>query len=215
MRKVEDASVTLMGLYHKYGTKGLELCTVEELKQECRNRDLKGFSSKTKPDLIDMVETELIKVSGKQRKRKRKNKEQKGVKHFVLKMILDKCWRSMQVPGSWKLQKALNKMLETGFGFDDLCHLFELTHNGITYATTFDDLSAYEWESTPKTRQKANKTLNEMGLMEGDSLPFLYDFGDNWMFTIYVEKEVYLPEEEFTILKKSKESPPPQYEDAT
>jgi len=220
----EDQVASLFDLHKKYGTKGLELCTVQELKQECRGRNLKGFSSKPKHELVEMVANELADVSRRKKRKNNPSSEEKkrkaqktstGVQHFVLKMILKphSVWRSMRVPATWSLEKTLEEMLDKGFAFHDFGHLFTLVINGTTYLSSLDIDDEFELKELRDQKKRADRiTLQQMNLTVGDSMQFLFDYGDDWNFTIYVEKEENRPrEEKLTVLAQSKKSPPPQY----
>ena len=125
---------------------------------------------------------------------------------YIFKVSLYSVWRRIGISGNLELE-ALSDAILKAFDFDD-DHLYQFTYKnqkGISvevYAPQFD-----EDPSTTEVR------IGEMGLNPGDTLFYLYDFGDQWEFSLILEKidennkEISTP-----VLLESYGESPEQYE---
>jgi hypothetical protein len=104
---------------------------------------------------------------------------QEGV--HIFKVSIYSVWRRIAISGNQELEELSDAILNA-FDFDD-DHLYQFTYKnrkGISvevYAPYFD-----EDPSTTEVR------IGEIGLNPGDALFYLYDFGDQWEFTLILEK---------------------------
>lgn len=100
---------------------------------------------------------------------------------FELKVILRNSnppiWRRLQVPGDSTLGD-LHRVIQIAMGWED-SHLHEFDLAGKTFSTPRDG-SANRNESAFK--------LNALLKRAGMRLQYLYDFGDNWLHDIVVER---------------------------
>ena len=89
-------------------------------------------------------------------------------------------YRIITISGGAKLDKLCGVILDAfNFSHD---HLYEFCMNN----------KMYEWDnyqSNPDRGEPSTKiALNELGLVEKQVFSLHYDFGDDWMFSIKVEK---------------------------
>jgi len=99
----------------------------------------------------------------------------------IFKVSINSVWRRIGISGDHELEELSDAILYA-FDFDD-DHLYQFTYKnrkGISvevYAPQFD-----EDPSTTEVR------IGDMSLNPGDALFYLYDFGDQWEFTLLLEK---------------------------
>jgi hypothetical protein len=99
----------------------------------------------------------------------------------VFKVSLRKAWRRIAIPGELTLE-ALSEAILGAFDFDnDHLHLFRhRNHFGI-----FEEVKHLYTEKSPST---AEVKIGELPLRPGSMLEYLFDFGDNWLFEVWLEK---------------------------
>jgi hypothetical protein len=90
-------------------------------------------------------------------------------------------WRAIQVPGSIKLC-CLHSALQVVMGWKDN-HLHEFEKDGKRWGI----VQLYEDEELDVT-EDADVTLAEVLMSEGDSMIYIYDFGDHWQHEVVLEK---------------------------
>lgn len=97
-------------------------------------------------------------------------------------------WRRIQVPGSLTLA-VLHKVLQWTMGWED-DHLHEFVIGGTNYGASApsDNLFA------PEMRDESRVRLKDVIPPAGKSFRYIYDFGDDWIHEITVEK-IDLPED--------------------
>lgn len=111
---------------------------------------------------------------------------------YQLKVVLSgskpPIWRRIQVPGSLRLA-FLHKVLQWAMGWED-DHLHEFVIGGTNYGASApsDNLFAHEMRDESRVR------LKDVIPPAGKSFRYIYDFGDDWIHEIKVEK-VLLPDE--------------------
>lgn len=90
-------------------------------------------------------------------------------------------WRRVLVPESASL-RDLHHVLQVAFGWYD-CHLHEFEIDGVRYGT--DDGEG--WGPPPKSERRAR-----LGTVarQGSAIRYVYDFGDDWVHQVVVEKVV-------------------------
>lgn len=88
-------------------------------------------------------------------------------------------WRAFVVDSSLSLEN-LHDVLQIVMGWDD-SHLYLFEINGIEYGIPSDD------DFNDVTEAKKTK-LAKLGLQEKDKFRYTYDFGDDWVHTIKVDK---------------------------
>lgn len=126
------------------------------------------------------------------------------VLHVALAEIAPPIWRRLRVPDRLTLEQ-LHRILQLVFGWMDY-HLYEFR-----LGLDIDDLGSHhassveaqgprirwsipdpEWDDPElvETRDSQRTTLRELGLAKGAALTYVYDFGDDWVHHIRVEKVV-------------------------
>ncbi len=90
-------------------------------------------------------------------------------------------WRRVLVPESASLLD-LHQVLQGAFGWYD-CHLHEFEIDGVRFGT--DDGEG--WGPPPKSERRAR-----LGTVagQGTAIRYVYDFGDDWVHRVVVEKVV-------------------------
>ncbi|MDE5699618.1 MAG: plasmid pRiA4b ORF-3 family protein [Lachnospiraceae bacterium] len=89
-------------------------------------------------------------------------------------------YRVIEISGKDTLQKLCSTIL-SAFDFIDE-HLYEFCMDNRMY-------SDYSYQSDPEAGQPTVKVkLDKLGLVKGQKFSLHYDFGDDWMFTINVQK---------------------------
>jgi len=98
-------------------------------------------------------------------------------------------WRLIQVPEKFTFHD-LHQLIQLVFGWED-CHLYMFNPKGYGSHPVIAIPSGEEWE---KPEMNAMKTkLNKVFTAEKQSYTYIYDFGDDWIHQILLEK--ILPEE--------------------
>jgi hypothetical protein len=111
---------------------------------------------------------------------------------YQLKVVLagsePPIWRRIQVPGGFTLA-GLHKVLQEAMGWED-DHLHEFFIGGASYGASAaaDNLFA------PDIRNESRIQLKDILPAAGKSFRYIYDFGDDWIHEITVEK-IVLPAE--------------------
>lgn len=103
-------------------------------------------------------------------------------------------WREVEVPASFDFMR-LHEVIQAVVGLED-CHLWQFN------AKAYDDslLIACDMDtdfSTEPTHEAEETYLTQFLQKNGDKLEYVYDFGDDWIFTVEVKE----------VLDKSCESP--------
>jgi hypothetical protein len=99
----------------------------------------------------------------------------------VFKVSLGRVWRRIAIPGEMTLE-ILSEAILDAFDFDnDHLHLFRYRNRfGI-----FEEVKHPYTEESPST---AEVKVGELPLRPGSMLEYLFDFGDNWLFKVWLEK---------------------------
>ncbi|HYH87049.1 MAG TPA: plasmid pRiA4b ORF-3 family protein [Pyrinomonadaceae bacterium] len=99
----------------------------------------------------------------------------------VFKVSLGRVWRRIAIPGEMTLE-ALSEAILDAFDFDnDHLHLFRYRNRfGI-----FEEVKHPYTEESPST---AEVKVGELPLRPSSMLEYLFDFGDNWLFEVWLEK---------------------------
>lgn len=92
-------------------------------------------------------------------------------------------WRRILVPSIIKLDE-LHDVIQISMGWED-CHLFQFIGDGISYQ--LPDEEDFTW-SDETTRNCQGVLLDSLLKKAGDELSYIYDFGDEWMHTVILEK---------------------------
>ena len=123
----------------------------------------------------------------------------------VFKVSLGKVWRRVAIPGGLTLE-ALSAAILDAFDFDnDHLHLFRYRNRfGI-----FEEIKHPYTEESPST---AEVKIGELPLRPGSMLEYLFDFGDNWLFEVRLEKlEPVNPKIRKPVVIEQRGQAPPQY----
>lgn len=95
-------------------------------------------------------------------------------------------YRVIEISGKETLQKLCSTII-SAFGFTDE-HMYEFCMDNRMY-------SDYSYQSDPEHGEPSVKVkLDKLGLAKGQKFSLHYDFGDDWMFTINVQKIIEVPE---------------------
>jgi hypothetical protein len=98
--------------------------------------------------------------------------------------IVPAIWRRIQVPSTIPLC-CLHDALQAVFGWTD-SHLHQFEKDGKYWGVPDDDGFEDDIEVIDESRVPVGKML----LAEGDSMIYIYDFGDNWRHEVVLEKIV-------------------------
>ena len=91
-------------------------------------------------------------------------------------------YRVIEIDGKESLKKLCSVIL-TAYDFTDE-HLYEFCMDNRMY-------SDYSYQSDPERGQRSAKIrIDQLDLIKGQNFLLHYDFGDDWMFTIHVQKMV-------------------------
>jgi hypothetical protein len=134
------------------------------------------------------------------------NQEKSSEGVYIFKVSLGKPWRRIAIPSHLDLDFLANIILDA-FDFDD-DHLYMFTckqRNGASLNINHPYL-----EEPPFTDEF---TVGELPLQQGQTMTFLFDFGDNWQFNLILE-EIEAPDPKLTKPKilASQGKAPEQYD---
>jgi hypothetical protein len=129
---------------------------------------------------------------------------------YIFKVSLGKVWRRIAIPGKMTLE-ALSEAILEAFDFDnDHLHLFRYRNRfGV-----FEEVKHPYAEESPST---AEVKIGELPLRLGSILEYLFDFGDNWLFEVGLEKlePTNLKTRKPVVIEQSGQAPPqyPNFDD--
>lgn len=143
---------------------------------------------------------------------------------YVLKVALlhdKRTWRRIEIIGSQSLDTLHEIIFEAFDRYDPHLYSFFMTKPGSKSRSRFAQAKEYTHPSAVDdgmagflgTVGDASKTaLSDLGLKVKDKFEYLFDFGDNWLHEVTVEKIVDIfPEHDYPIITKKKGESPPQY----
>ena len=105
-------------------------------------------------------------------------------------------YRTFQISGRETLDTLCGIIIDS-FGFFDE-HLYEFCMDNRMY-------SHYSYQSYPENGEPSTNTMLErLQLVKGQNFSLHYDFGDDWMFTIHVQKIEEAQEKKSPVLLKAK-----------
>jgi hypothetical protein len=126
---------------------------------------------------------------------------------FVFRVSLDKVWRLIAMPFNATLDELADFILDS-VDFDDKDHLFEFTYRdrlGGKASVFHPEMDEGPWAD--------QKTVGELPLEPGQTMTFVFDFGDNWKFTVKLERiEPSRSRQRPRIIERHGKAPP-QYPD--
>lgn len=94
-------------------------------------------------------------------------------------------YRVIEISGKETLQKLCSTII-SAFDFIDE-HLYEFCMDNRMY-------SDYSYQSDPENGEPSVRVkLDKLGLVKGQKFSLHYDFGDDWMFAINVQKITEVP----------------------
>jgi len=99
---------------------------------------------------------------------------------ITLRDILPPIWRRIQVPAGMRLSR-LHHVVQVAMGWTD-SHLHQFVKDGVSYGIPDDEFSDSDVFDDELV------SLGELLKVEGDSLLYVYDFGDDWRHDIALEK---------------------------
>ncbi len=126
--------------------------------------------------------------------------EYKMVKQYTLKVYPEgmsrTVYRTIQICGSESLDTLCDVILSSLDFMDQ--HLYEFCMDNRMY-------SPNSYQSQPEGNQPSTKiALDKLNLSKGQNFSLHYDFGDDWMFKIHVQKIEDVSEEQDPAVLKSK-----------
>jgi Plasmid pRiA4b ORF-3-like protein len=126
-----------------------------------------------------------------------------GLRAF--KVSLGRAWRRIAIPGWMKLE-ALSEAILDAFDFDnDHLHLFR-------YRNRFGIFGEVKHPNTEESPSTAEVKIGELPLRPGSTMEYLFDFGDNWLFEVRLEKlELVNPKIRKPVVVEGRGPAPPQY----
>lgn len=99
----------------------------------------------------------------------------------IFKVSLGRAWRRIAIPGRMTLEVLSEAILEA-FDFDnDHLHLFR-------YRNRFGIFEVVKHPYTEESPSTAEVKIGELPLRLGSIMEYLFDFGDNWLFEVRLEK---------------------------
>lgn len=123
----------------------------------------------------------------------------------VFKVSLRRAWRRIAIPGEMTLEELSGAILDA-FDFDnDHLHLFR-------YRNRFGIFEKVKHPYTEESPSTAEVKVGELPLRPGSMLEYLFDFGDNWLFEVRLEKlEPTNPKISKPVVIDGRGQAPPQY----
>lgn len=114
-------------------------------------------------------------------------------------------WRRIQVPGDTSLEK-LHHIIQLCMGWDN-CHLHQFLIDGICYSLPDED----DPMRPSRPNNEADFSLDDLADKLEPRFQYIYDFGDNWLHQVEVEK-VMIPEKgkPYPLLMTGRRSCPPE-----
>ena len=101
---------------------------------------------------------------------------------IILQEIRPPVWRRVQVPAKVRLN-CLHDVFQIVMGWTD-SHLHQFEKDGANYAVPYDEFEPDGLDVI----DTSTVSLDTLLKIEGDSLVYLYDFGDSWGHDVVVEK---------------------------
>lgn len=98
-------------------------------------------------------------------------------------------WRRLIIPGNFSFQQ-FHEIIQEAFGWGNY-HLFTFSPGGFTTYPVITDTELYDSDEEEGKAIDSNEiTVSEIFRAEGQKFSYLYDFGDDWLHTITVEKVI-------------------------
>ena len=150
-----------------------------------------------KGDITDM--SEVIKIEFRKKK--------DAVGSYIFKVQLETgVWRKIQISKNATLDR-LHKEILTAYEFDD-DHLYAFFMDNKAWSDYNSYWSSYNDEGPYANRKK----LSALNLVKGKKFMYLFDFGDEWRFTVSLFKEID-DETKNPVVIEAKGDAPLQYPD--
>ena len=93
-------------------------------------------------------------------------------------------WRQLLIPDTFSFHK-LHEVIQISFGWEN-CHLYMFNPKGYGSKPVIAIPSPEDWDK-PDKNAKSTK-LNQVFTSEKQSFTYIYDFGDDWVHHIVLEK---------------------------
>jgi Plasmid pRiA4b ORF-3-like protein len=93
-------------------------------------------------------------------------------------------WRRLLIPEQFSFLR-FHEVIQTAFGWEN-CHLFQFSSKGYSSSLIITVPNA-EWDDEPPLDSKKTK-LMEIFTTPKQKFTYIYDFGDDWIHTITLEK---------------------------
>jgi hypothetical protein len=105
--------------------------------------------------------------------------------------------------------EALHELLRSGFGWDDP-HLYSFWLSGRFWDGHETEYAA-PFEVEESGAKSARTSIRDLGLEEGQTIAYLFDYGDEWRVEIVVTEIREAGDEPFPQLIETTGEAPPQY----
>ncbi len=102
---------------------------------------------------------------------------------ITLKGMKPPIWRRVTVPCDITLA-GLHEVIQRAMGWMD-CHLHEFVIDGERYGSAMSEASDFEEDLVDEARAHLNKVSGP-----GEKFQYFYDFGDDWVHEIQIEREI-------------------------
>ena len=109
--------------------------------------------------------------------------------HVSLDDIKPVIWRRLIVPSHFNLRE-IHLVLQAAFGWME-AHLHEFEIGGLRYGDA-EHANAENAETDARTFEERDVALRDFTREPGTAFKYMYDFGDNWIHTVCLEKHVAL-----------------------
>lgn len=147
-------------------------------------------------------------------------------KLYILQVALldnKKIWRRIEIRGSQSLEVLHEEIFEAFDRYDPHLYSFYLTPPGSTAMNRFALAEEYTHAamlkdgfapSDKKLHDAAKTSIADLQLEQGEVFEYLFDFGDEWLHVITVEKILdVFPKKKYPLVTEKKGESPPQYPD--
>jgi len=145
---------------------------------------------------------------------------------YVFKVSLShnkKIWRRIEILGNQSLDQLHESIFYAFDRYDPHMYSFYLTKSGSKSRKRFSEAPEFthpfmleeDFGLPHKQIQDASKTkISDLTLKEKTKLEYLFDFGDEWLHEITLEKiSDIFPKKKYPLVTKSTGQSPPQYPD--
>ena len=111
--------------------------------------------------------------------------QQQEADTYIFKVSLSRnTWRKIEVSSTHTLED-LHRAIQLAFSFDD-DHLYAFYLDGKKYSRNWDQV--YNCPRSGDGNSTADAIIGQLGLQRGQIILYLFDFGDEWEFSVKLEE---------------------------